>query len=818
MNMKTMLRLAAMVLALVCAASPLQATDRPITVDDIVKLEAFGRATIAPDGRWAVYEKRDDYDTIPNYDHMQRAHWTIMDLWRVDLKAAAPRPERLLPEEPVGLLRGEWSPDGRRLIVYRFRGDLHEIGIADVAARTVRWTGLVPELPVKGAMLAWIAPDRFAAVVRPSGDLSAFLRFFNSSQRLTTEAWARTSEGRVPSRTVVDAEGGVVRPETPTPVQTLVVVNAETGAVERDLMSGLMTDVALSPDASTLAVLAGGEPLPLGNPIVQFDEPFRQRLTLIRLADGRRTQPERTLDVAPQLLRWRSDSGGVLVWGRQDDQRWTEGMLTSVESDGRTRDWPSPVQPGDDMEILRGVRADWLNGTPILYGRLSGAERADWHGLGVSPPGNLTAALTAPPAILASAEATSLSFYADGGLWRLDGAGLHRAIDGEAGLRWARAPDPERPRRIGQEADRSGQTFALDTEGTAFVVSADGGREQIGPSGRGEDTRLLGVSAEAVLALEREELVETLMLRRGDENIAIDAVNADRADVVLTRPVIINHKDALGQDAQSTLFLPSGPIRGLIVSAYPGAVDYGGWFGPLVLTYNIRPVVLAGLGYAVLTPAMPFDQPGSRTPAFFEDSIDLAVDAALATHPELPPRRIAYYGHSMGGYIGLIVAARSDRYQSYILSSAASDVFGNWGEFVPATRIMPDDGRMMRNQQGWVETGQGEVGATPWGDPARLAEESPWLKADQVSKPVLLIAADRDFVSMTQAERTFSALARLGKKARLATYWGEYHVRWSPANIRDQYDLIVKWLEETLPPEPQAGTAAGDGKGVAPTP
>ncbi len=187
-----------------------------------------------------------------------------MDLWRVDLKAAAPRPERLLPEEPVGLLRGEWSPDGRRLIVYRFRGDLHEIGIADVAARTVRWTGLVPELPVKGAMLAWITPDRFAAVVRPSGDLSAFLRFFNSSQRLTTEAWARTSEGRVASRTLVDAEGGVVRPETPTPEQTLVVVNAETGAVERDLMSGLMTDVALSPDASTLAVLAGGEPLPLG--------------------------------------------------------------------------------------------------------------------------------------------------------------------------------------------------------------------------------------------------------------------------------------------------------------------------------------------------------------------------------------------------------------------------------------------------------------------------------------------------------------------------------------------------------------------------
>lgn len=814
MKMKIKLRLAAMVLALAWASSPLQAKDRPISVDDIVKLEAFGRATIAPDGRWAVYEKRDDYDTIPNYDHMQRAHWTIMDLWRLDLKAAVPQPERLLPDEPVGLLRGDWSPDGRRLIVYRFRGDLHEIGIADVAGRTVRWTGLVPELPVKGAMLTWIAPDRFAAVVRPSGDLSAFLRFFNSGQRLTTEAWARTSEGRVPSRTVVDAEGGVVRPETPTPEQTLVVVDAETGAVERELMSGLMTDIALSPDASAIAVLAGGEPLPLGNPIVQFDEPFRQRLTLIRLADGRRTQPDRTLDVAPQLLRWRPDSGGVLVWGRQDDQRWIEGMLTSVESDGRTRDWPSPVRPGDDMEILRGVRADWLNGAPVLYGRLAGAERADWHALGVSPPRNLTAPLTAPPVVLASANAASLSLYADGGLWTLDEAGLHRATEGDGSLRWARTPDPERPRRVGQEAERSGQTYALNAEGTAFVVAADGERERIGPSGRGAETRLLGVSSGAVLALEREELVETLMLRRGDENIAIDAVNADRADVVLTRPVLINHKDALGQDAQSALFLPSGPIRGLIVSAYPGVVETGEWYGPLVLTYNIRSVVLAGLGYAVLTPAMPFDQPGSRTPAFFEDSVDLAVDAAFAAHPKLPRHRTAYYGHSMGGYIGLIVATRSDRYQSYILSSAPSDMLGKWGEFVPATRIMPDNGQMMRNQQGWVETGQGEVGATPWGDPAKLVAESPWLKADQVRNPVLLIAADRDYVSMTQAERTFSALARLGKKTRLATYWGEYHVRWSPANIRDQYDLIVKWLEETLPLEPTTDGAKAD----APTP
>ncbi len=799
MTMKTLLRLAAMVLALACAGSPLQAKERPISVDDIVKLEAFGRAAIAPDGRWAVYEKRDDYDTIPNYDHMQRAPWTIMDLWRVDLQAATPRPERLLPDEPLGLLRGDWSPDGRRLIVYRFRSDLHEIGIADVAARTVRWTGLTPELPVKGAMAAWISPDRIVAVIRPTGDLSAALRFFNASQKLTTEAWAKTSEGRLPSRTVIDAEGGVVRPETPTAPQSVVVLDASTGAVERELMSGLVTDIVLSPDGSRLAVLAGGEPAPLATPMIQFDEPFRQRLTLLELANGRPVYPDQVLDVAPQLLRWNPASDAVLVWARDDEQRWGEGGLMSVGIDGRARLWPSEVRPGDDLEILRGVRADWLNGAPVLYGRLPDAERADWHALGVSPPRNLTAELASPPLLLASADAPSLSLFADGSLWALDGQGLRRTTDAERRLYAVRTIDPDRPRRVGQEAERSASIFAVDDAGTIQMVSPDGEMRKIGQVGSGQEPRFLAVSANAVLALERKELVENLVLHRGDAAMVLDAVNADRADVVLRKPVLISHKDAFGRDTQSALFLPPGPVSGLVVSVYPGHVDLGGWSGPLTLTYNIRPVVLAGLGYAVLTPSIPFGEPGTRSPDFFVKSVDLAVDAALAAHPELPGHRVAIYGHSMGGYIGLILAGRTDRYQSYILASSTSDMFGKWGEFVPATRILPMDGLLMRNQQGWVETGQGEVGATPWSDPARLAEESPWLKADRIRNPVLLIAADRDFVSVTQAERTFSALARLGRRTRLATYWGEYHMRWSPANIRDEYQLIVDWLDETLP-------------------
>lgn len=63
-----------------------------------------------------------------------------------------------------------------------------------------------------------------------------------------------------------------------------------------------------------------------------------------------------------------------------------------------------------------------------------------------------------------------------------------------------------------------------------------------------------------------------------------------------------------------------------------------------------------------------------------------------------------------------------------------------------------------------------------------------------------------DFVTTSQSERMFSALSRLGGRARLVTYWGEEHFNWSPANIRDLYGQIFDWLETTLAAEDVTGT------------
>jgi dipeptidyl aminopeptidase/acylaminoacyl peptidase len=382
--------------------------------------------------------------------------------------------------------------------------------------------------------------------------------------------------------------------------------------------------------------------------------------------------------------------------------------------------------------------------------------------------------------------------------------------------------DPELVLRLRlNDAPRRDWLAALGPQGESLVVT-DAGTVRLGAESGG-DARIVAVSPAASLLLDRVELVETLRLRTPDGEYVLDRVNAGLAGVSLAKPVAVAHPDAFGRDTRSWLFLPPGrgpgAIKGLVVQVYPGSVDAGVWSGPFTLTSGVRAVALAGAGYAVLTPSLPIDEPGTTAIDFYVRSVDAAVDAALAAWPDLPRDRIAIMGHSFGGYAALAIATRSTRYQSYIASSGVSDMFGEWGEFIPATRLMPEDGFMMVNQQAWVEGGQGALSAPPWADPAAYVEQSPYLAADRITAPVLLITADRDFVPMSQSERMFSALYRQGGEARLVTYWGEHHHLWSPANIRDLYSQIFDWLARTLRAPPVVSPpASGDDPMRGPSP
>lgn len=802
-------RLAWAVIALAFLTSPAAAQTRPLAVDDIVRLESFGRASIAPNGRWAVYEKRGPYDSAPRFDLGPRSQWAIMDLRLVDLTRPGSPPERLLPQEGLGLLRGAWSPSGARLLIYRFGQETLEVGIVTMADRTVRWTGLTPEMPLMGAAFEWMSDDRVALVVRSDSSLPWLLRYYRDGQSRTTEAWRRTADGQQPSRTIVETDAGVAEAETSSADERLVVLDVNSGSV-RSLKRGRVVDFAVSPDGSRIAVTEEAEAVAVRpETINQAEAPTRQRLTLIELKTGQTADVDPRLDVAPHLLRWSPDSSTLLVWGRLGDDPWSDGGLFTVDPRGGLaavdRHGLEPVAPQAGINILQGVRAEWMGETPVLYARKPGDPRYDWYALAPGrAPVALTQVMSNPPTRVAAVSCDALFVFGDGAYWALDAGGARRLTPTALTIEDIVIGDVEKPFRLRvNDAPRRQWAAGVSPNGDAFVVSPGHRPRRLGPVEGAREARVLAVDTGTALVVERSGLVESLHLRTATGERDIDQVNANLAGVGLPAAITLNHADASGRPVQSWLFLPEGDlaaVEGVVVQIYPGSVDRGAWSGPMTLTYGVRAQVLAGAGYAVISPFVPAGGPPSAEG--LERSVDAAVDAALETYPALPRDRIAILGHSFGGNAALWIATRSTRYRAYIARAATSDMFGQWGEFTPAARAVPEEGFMFRNQQGWAEVGQAALAGPPWSNVQRYADASPYLAADCITAPVLLIAADKDFVAVSQSERMFSALHRLGRQARLVTYWGEEHMIWSPANIRDLYSEILAWLERTLAEAP----------------
>ncbi|WP_313044943.1 prolyl oligopeptidase family serine peptidase [Brevundimonas sp.] len=819
---KSLIRLAAAGIVALCLvgvgrAEPLNA-DGALTVDDLLGLEAFGRAAISPDGKWSVYEKRAGYDSMSRVESNGRSAWAIMELWLADLRSDGSSPQRLLEHEGLGLQLVAWSPSSAKLLITRLQGDVYEYGVLSLEDRLVKWTGLTPDLPLGGATAVWLSDDDVLLAVRPDRSLPLALGYDRASIRRRVEAWERTARGILPSRTVIDAREGVVLSETPEPRQALIRFDTTNGATEV-LAEGRIADFALSPDAKRVALVLREEPIPLGEPeLLHMEDDRRRRLTLIDLQKGVQRRAA-GLDVAPHLLRWSPDSNNVLIWARGDHAGWDDGHLVKAGFDGVETYATTDLKVGSSAKVVvAGVQADWLGRFPVLYARASASQRHDWYLLQHDrAPQALTSTLAEPPDRITAAGPQQLYAIAEGRYWVLTTTGARALLDASPAarfdLREAKIFDLTMGRRArSNEAPRTPWSAAVDGEGRLIVLFPD----QAAPLGLdgGSNDRVLAISERATVALRPTGLMDTLIVRSPGMEREVDRVNARLANLVPIEAKPVAHKDVNGLDVTSWVFLPRRDIRGVIVTPYPGWADNLARLDPLTMTYSFRPEVFLAAGYAVLSPWLPGDLPTTERGEVYTRSVDLAVDAVVAAHPELPQDRMALWGHSFGGYAALEIATRSSRFRSYIASSAYSDMQGVWGEFDALGRIQPEKGMFFRFNQGWTEVGQGALGAPPWATADRYALSSPFLRANDITRPILFLTADMDFTPFTQAERMFSAILRNHGEARLVTYWGEKHLTWSPANIRDRYQQILDWLEHTLDGPDLASEVRRD---VAPT-
>lgn len=211
---------------------------------------------------------------------------------------------------------------------------------------------------------------------------------------------------------------------------------------------------------------------------------------------------------------------------------------------------------------------------------------------------------------------------------------------------------------------------------------------------------------------------------------------------------------------------------------------------------------LTSAGYAVLIPFIPTKPPADAGPLCEQiaDAVLPAVEAAVETG-FVDGSAVGVMGHSYGGYTTASLMTCTERFKAGVAVAG----FYNLANYTLSLKHRDRyNGHALGALSGLVETEKVgahslfQFGATPWQSMDAYVENSPVFKMDQLSAPMMLVHGELDSVPIDQAEQMYVAARRLSADVTFLRYWGEYHLLYSPANIRDFWNRTLDFLDENL--------------------
>ena len=263
---------------------------------------------------------------------------------------------------------------------------------------------------------------------------------------------------------------------------------------------------------------------------------------------------------------------------------------------------------------------------------------------------------------------------------------------------------------------------------------------------------------------------------------------------------LITYEREDGIPLSATLYLPPGYEEGdgplpMIMWAYPqefvsssaaGQIsgspyefDYIGWWSPLIWLTR---------GYAILDdPAMPIVASGDALPNdTFVEQLVMSAEAAVDEVVRMgvaDPDRIAVGGHSYGAFMTANLLAHTDLFAAGLARTGAYN------------RTLTPFGFQSEDR-------------SLWDAPEVYIGMSPFMYADGVNEPLLLIHGDSDSNSGTfpiQSERFFAAIRGLGGVARLVMLPLEDHSYRARESILHVLWETQEWLDTYVsePPDPR---------------
>jgi Prolyl oligopeptidase family len=820
-------------------ASEEHSTKRPISIDDLLRMENIRRAIVTPDGEAVIYEKIPPYETaMTSGAHSGDVQDSPVGLMYLDLQHHA-TPQPLFAQDPKGAYWLEGlSPDGQTLAVNMLVDGKLRAGAVSLQSHKITVFAFEPAVPSLQPNPTWISSDELVYVTAPSrwdeSSLKGRAGLIEAIESLYTDALS----GVRPSSTVVrSSKDGLHEVATFLPGE-LLRVNVHTGLTKR-IGDGQFYDITLSPNKRYLAALKNAgryQPSRLPPGVEQI---HREALVVFDLASESVPEtPCSECDIFVHTLAWSHDGDRLTYIAKAVSSGETPAMLWEHRP-GSTLDHPYNLQnfqfacgtsearanvpvPAFTDEILAyghpSLNAESPMLTPIQCADpafpISSKRDVLYRLRRDRAPEPLVEAYAADSQLVTADDSVAY-FVASGSLWMIQRSGHttnclaapHRGYGAYDSWRSVIKPQNYLLQSPGMISD---DRIVLESD-REIVLFKKGTHAHVTIKRPSSDAQLLDVSSNENSALfitrtaydgGAPAVGKLVVAEPARAPLVISSINSYLQDIANPVESVVEYDGPHGERLSSCLLLPSGSKDHAqryptIVVVYPGykrgecSHFLGSW------SYDL----FTSEGYAVLFPATPSILMASDAgpTGNITDLVVRSVEAAVGSG-KVDPNAVGLFGHSQGMHEVLRIITETDRFKAAFVWNGISDFASEYGSFSLPDRF---------SESSWLGTsesrfefppyaGPNSLGVKPWENPARYMSNSPVFSADKIHTPLLLVNGDLDVFGLNQSAEMFNALYRLRREAEYVTYWGEGHVNQSPANIRDLWARQRIWFNTHL--------------------
>jgi dipeptidyl aminopeptidase/acylaminoacyl peptidase len=709
------------------------------TMNDALEITSATVADLSDDGRWLALTssvRRDAYgqdyrrDGDPTYVHPVPVRLLV-----IDTKSGAAHPV-FADKRPVRLAR--WSPDGDRLAMLVFSGDVYEPTVWDRKADRV----VNVHLPA-GRYVAENSDLRWTA----DGKSLVFTVHTAEWRKKARDTFANMTTGPVFVQSSVDpflAWDDVRRMGN---VRSIVAFDLQTN-VMRDLVPETMVgQYTLAKDGAALA----------------YDVDIQKKTDYDSFS-------------SEMSLRTRSTTGGAerVVFAT------TKGMQLQWADDGRhyaySKDGRVYVGSIDekDAKQLAGPAERKPGETPTPPDTTkAGRERAAKDRFAVvrfSPTGDavlvsnreglwlVDVATSAHDQVVASDDSSAASPRVSFAAWTNDGQHLY--LTSASRTKWERAVlRYDRPTKQLATLVRDGRTYSgirLSKDGKTVVLAIASGNHPAD----------VYVADESLASPRR--LVES--------NPQLQSKRLGATDLV---PFL----DADGHQKYAVVYYPPDYQKG---KAYPTIFNvYEDFFDD---TFNAQLALLAGHGYVVVQPSVDFDIgfPGEAWLKGVTSAANKLIELGITDSSKM-----AVQGTSYGGYATNLLVTQTNRFKAAVNISGKVDLIS----------FYTDSPRLGVRNVNAAEKTQDRIGATMWQQPQKYEQHSAVLFADRITTPLMLVTGAQDSnVPADNTREMYYALRRLGKVVVWVNYMNGGHGAGTATadDFLDMWRRVLGWYDAKL--------------------